>query len=77
MSVYLHDIPLPEAQARLQAALEAVKRWQVLGIEEIRLDENALGRVLAGPVWAKISSRPWMGLPCGQPIPKALCQLNP
>jgi putative molybdopterin biosynthesis protein len=56
MSVYLHDIPLPEAQARLQAALEAVKRWQVLGIEEIRLDENALGRVLAGPVWAKISS---------------------
>ena len=57
MSVYLHDIPLPEAQARLQAALEAVKRWQVLGIEEIRLDENALGRVLAGPVWAKISSR--------------------
>jgi putative molybdopterin biosynthesis protein len=56
MSVYLHDIPLPEAQARLQAALEAVKRWQVLGIEEIHLDENALGRVLAGPVWAKISS---------------------
>jgi len=56
MSVYLHDIPLPEAQARLQAALETVKRWQVLGVEEIPLDENALGRVLARPVWAKISS---------------------
>ena len=55
-SFYLHDIPLPEAQARLEDALEDVGRWGVLGIEEIPLDEHARGRVLAAPVWAKISS---------------------
>lgn len=56
MAVYLHDIPLPEAQARLEKALRGVGRWGVLGVEEIPLDEQALGRVLAEPVWAKISS---------------------
>ncbi|HEX7973276.1 MAG TPA: molybdopterin biosynthesis protein, partial [Anaerolineales bacterium] len=56
MSVYLYDIPLPEAQTRLEAALQSAGRWGVLGVEEIPLDENALGRVLASPVWAKISS---------------------
>ncbi len=56
MSVYLHDIPLPEAWQRLQSALQEAGLWQVLGSEEIPFDENALGRVLAGPVWARISS---------------------
>jgi putative molybdopterin biosynthesis protein len=56
MSVYLHDIPLPEAQARLEEALKAAGRWGLLGIEDIPLDERAVGRVLAEPVWAKISS---------------------
>ncbi len=56
MSVYLHDIPLSEAKARIQSALEDAGRWLVLGVDEIPLDENALGRVLAEPVWAKISS---------------------
>jgi len=56
MSVYLHDIPLPEAQARLDAALQAAGRSGRLGVEEIPLDEHALGRVLAEPVWAKLSS---------------------
>ncbi len=56
MSVYLEDIPLPEAQRRLREALQAAGLWQVLGSEEIPLDENALGRVLAEPVWAQISS---------------------
>jgi putative molybdopterin biosynthesis protein len=56
MSIYLHDIPLPEAQNRLQTALQQVGRWKILGINEIPLDENALGRVIAEPVWAKISS---------------------
>ena len=56
MSVYLHDIPLSQAQNQLQIALENAGLWQVLGINEIPLDENALGRVLAEPVWAKISS---------------------
>jgi len=56
VSIYLHDIPLPEAKARLKSALKAAGRWGLLGAEEIPLDENALGRVLAGPVWARISS---------------------
>src|SRR5512146_2562024 len=56
MSVYLHDIPLPEAQARLKQALKDADLWRVLGAESIPLDENALGRVTAEPIWAKISS---------------------
>jgi molybdopterin molybdotransferase/putative molybdopterin biosynthesis protein len=56
MSVYLHDIPLPEAKERLQSALAKVGLWGLLGTEVISLDENAVGRVLAEPIWAKISS---------------------
>jgi putative molybdopterin biosynthesis protein len=56
MSIYLHDIPLPQAQARLIEALRAAGLWNRLGIETIPLDENALGRILAEPVWAKVSS---------------------
>ncbi len=56
MTVYLHDIPLDEAWARLQQALEAAALWGRLGEEEIPLDEHALGRVLAAPLWARISS---------------------
>ncbi len=56
MSVYLHDIPLPEAQKQLEKALKLVGRWGILGGEVVALDENAIGRVLAEPVWAKISS---------------------
>ena len=56
MSVYLHDIPLAQAQARLREALQDANFWRVLGVETIPLDENALGRVTAEPIWAKISS---------------------
>ena len=56
MSVYLHDIPLTQAQSRLQQALEEADLWRVLGSESIPLDENALGRVTAEPIWAKVSS---------------------
>lgn len=56
MSVYLHDIPLPQAQARLDQALVESGLSDRLGVEEIPLDENALGGVLAEPVWAIISS---------------------
>jgi len=56
MTIYLHDIPLPQAQQRLQDALQQAGLWRVLGVETIPLDEHALGRVLAEPVWAKISS---------------------
>lgn len=54
--VYLNDIPLPEARFRLQQALEMAGLWRTLEAEEIPLDENALGRVLAEPVWAWVSS---------------------
>ncbi len=56
MSVYLHDIPLSQARARLQEALQDANLWRVLGTESIPLDENALGRVTAEPIWAEISS---------------------
>lgn len=56
MSVYLRDIPLPEARTRFQQALESAGLSGILGKETIPLDEAALGRVLAEPVWAKISS---------------------
>lgn len=53
--IYLDDIPLSEAWARLQAALEAGGRWGPLETEAVRLD-NALGRVTAEPIFAKISA---------------------
>jgi putative molybdopterin biosynthesis protein len=56
VSLYLHDIPLPEAQSRLEAALKDANLWRVPGSESIPLDENALGRVLAESIWAKVSS---------------------
>lgn len=56
MSVYLHDIPLPQAMARLDEALAAAGISGVLGVEELPLDENLTGRVLAEPVWAQLSS---------------------
>jgi putative molybdopterin biosynthesis protein len=56
MSVYLHDIPLPQAQSRLREALQEAGLWRLLEMEEIPLDENALGKVTAEPVWAKVSS---------------------
>ncbi len=56
MSVYLRDIPLSEARARFEAALQEAGLNRVLDEEVIPLDERALGRVLAAPVWARISS---------------------
>jgi len=56
MSVYLHDIPLVDAKARLELALREAGLWGVLGAETLPLNENVLGRVLAEPVWALKSS---------------------
>ncbi|UCH59350.1 MAG: molybdopterin biosynthesis protein [Anaerolineales bacterium] len=56
MSIYLHDIPLSEAQKRLYQALEAANRSGLLGSEYIPLDEKAVDRILAEPVWARLSS---------------------
>lgn len=54
-TIYLEDIPMDEAQARLRAALEAAGRWEPLPAEYVSLDD-ALGRVTAEPIWARISS---------------------
>ncbi|HEY45865.1 MAG: LysR family transcriptional regulator [Anaerolineae bacterium SM23_ 63] len=54
-NIYLRDIPLEKAWDILIEALEAVGLWEPLGFEGIPL-ENALGRVTAEPVWARISS---------------------
>ena len=56
MNLYLHDIPFPEAIARFERALHEAGLGETLGIEEIPLDEYAIGRVLTDSVWAKISS---------------------
>jgi putative molybdopterin biosynthesis protein len=56
MSVYLRDIPLAQAQAIFRTALEAAGLWRVLGSEDIPLDELAAGRILAEPVWARLSN---------------------
>ncbi|MCY3716602.1 MAG: molybdopterin biosynthesis protein [Chloroflexi bacterium] len=54
-NVYLSDIPLDEARATLQAALEAANAAQPLPAERIPLTQ-ALGRVTAAPVKAIRSS---------------------
>jgi putative molybdopterin biosynthesis protein len=56
MSVYLHDIPLEQAQQRFREALERGGLAGTLGSEYLPLDEKIIGRLLADPVWAKISS---------------------
>ena len=54
-NTYLHDIPLAEARARLQTALQQSGRADPLPAEPVAL-RRALGRVTAGPVWAKRSA---------------------
>jgi putative molybdopterin biosynthesis protein len=56
MSVYLHDIPLSQAQEKLRETLQSADLWRMLGVETIPLDENALGRVTAESIWARTSS---------------------
>ncbi|MBX3049938.1 MAG: molybdopterin biosynthesis protein [Caldilineaceae bacterium] len=54
-NIYLHDVPLDEAIADWQTALAAAGMLAPLGKETIPL-ADALGRVTAEPVWARISS---------------------
>ncbi len=56
MSIYLHDIPLQKAKERFAEALQKAGLDGVLGVERLPLNEDAVGRVLAEPVWARISS---------------------
>ena len=54
-SVYLHDVPLGEARQRFLEALEAIGRSAAGPTELVPLAE-ALERVTADPVWARLSS---------------------
>ena len=56
MSIYLEDIPLEKAKEIISNALKEADLEKVLGIEIIGVDENVLGRILAKPLLAKISS---------------------
>jgi putative molybdopterin biosynthesis protein len=53
--IYLEDIPLDEAWSRLIEAMEAANLWRPLPGETVSLTE-ALGRVTAEPVWARLSA---------------------
>lgn len=53
--IYLEDIPLDEARGRLTRALHQVGRGEALPGESVPLTE-ALGRITAVPIWAKLSS---------------------
>src|SRR5438270_12228263 len=52
--IYLEDIPLEDAQARFWSALERAGALAPLPVEEIPI-EQALGRVTAEPVFARLS----------------------
>ncbi|KAF0112136.1 MAG: molybdopterin molybdotransferase [Chloroflexi bacterium] len=52
-SLFLHDIPLDRAVSEFQTALEKIGRYTLLGIEQIPLDEDAVGRVLGEPIFAR------------------------
>lgn len=56
MTVYLHDIPLEEAKRHFEQALKNANLWGLLGVDEKSLSSKLVGRVIAEPVWAKISS---------------------
>ncbi|MEK7328340.1 MAG: molybdopterin biosynthesis protein, partial [Chloroflexota bacterium] len=53
--IYLEDIPLDEAWSRLIEAMTAGNLWRPLPGETVSLTE-ALGRVTAEPVWARLSA---------------------
>ena len=56
MSIYLHDIPLPQALEKFEKALQDNHLFGPLAAEELPLDDRLVGRVTAEAVWAKLSS---------------------
>lgn len=56
MDFYLEDIPLEDAIIKFKNELTKHQLDLPRGIEEVKVSEKVLGRVLAGSVWAKISS---------------------
>jgi putative molybdopterin biosynthesis protein len=55
---FLHDVPYADALAEWEAQLAAAEAPERTAIVELPLAE-ALGRVLARPVWARTSSPPF------------------
>jgi len=55
MTYYLKDIPLEEAKQRFENVLRDENLWGTLGTEEVTIEETHIGRVLAKPVWARLS----------------------
>ncbi len=53
--IYLSEVSLEEAWRQMRQALEEAGRWSPLPGETLPLDQ-ALGRVTAEPVWARLSS---------------------
>ncbi len=53
--IYLEDISLDEAWARLISALDSAGLWQPFPGETVPLPD-ALGRITAEPIWAKLSA---------------------
>lgn len=56
MTYYLKDIPLEEARLSFTTALQKAGLWKILRTEMIPLDEHAVSRILAEPLWAILSS---------------------
>lgn len=52
---YLEDIPLDEAQQRIENTLREIKCWEALEAERVPLT-HALGRITAEPIWARLSA---------------------
>jgi putative molybdopterin biosynthesis protein len=54
-TVYLKDVPFDEAWHSFRSALDGARRWEAVEGESVPLEE-ALGRITAEPIWARISS---------------------
>jgi putative molybdopterin biosynthesis protein len=54
-TVYLKDVPFDEAWHSFRSALDGAGQWKPVDGESVPLEE-ALGRVTAEPIWARISS---------------------
>ncbi len=59
--IYLEDIPLEEAQTRLEGAIQEAGLGGILGKERLKVSDLLLDRVLAETVWARISSPHYHG----------------
>jgi len=60
-NIYLEDIPLEEAQTRLEDAIQEAGMGEILGKERLKVSDLLLDRVLAETVWARISSPHYHG----------------